>query len=59
MFAIRAMVRRNFLSMTAVVCLGTIMGNKTTSKWIDLAVKPNFSWPNKQIEIEFEKRLVI
>ena len=31
----------------------------TTSKWIDLAVKPHFSWPNKQVEIEFEKRKIV
>jgi len=32
---------------------------KATSKWIDLAVKPHFSWPNKQIEFEFEKRKIV
>jgi hypothetical protein len=32
---------------------------KTTSKWIDLAVKPHFSWPNKQVEIEFENRKIV
>ena len=29
-------------------------------KWVDLAVKPNFSWPNTQVEIIFEgKRIVL
>ena len=32
---------------------------KSTSKWIDIAVKPHFSWPNKQVEIEFEKRKIV
>jgi hypothetical protein len=35
------------------------MTKKTTSKWIDLAVKPHFSWPNKHVEIEFEKRKIV
>ena len=29
---------------------------KSTSKWINVAVKPHFSWPNRQVEIEIEKR---
>lgn len=28
-------------------------------KWADLAVKPNFSWPNVQVEIPFEGRRVM
>ena len=35
------------------------MSHKTTSKWIDLAVKPHFSWPNKQVELEFEERKIV
>ena len=35
------------------------MVHRSTSKWIDLAVKPHFSWPNKQVEIEFEERKIV
>lgn len=28
-------------------------------KWVNLAVKPNFSWPNVQVEIPFEGRRVV
>lgn len=28
-------------------------------KWVDLAVKPGFSWPNCQVELEFEGRRVV
>lgn len=29
------------------------------SKWIDLAVKPNFSWPNALVQIPFENRKIV
>ena len=32
---------------------------KAKSKWIDLAVKPHFSWPDKQVEIEFEGKKIV
>jgi hypothetical protein len=35
------------------------MGNVTTAKWIDLAVMPHFSWPNKQVELEFEAKKIV
>jgi len=28
-------------------------------KWTDLAVKPNFSWPNVQVELTFEGRRIV
>jgi hypothetical protein len=31
----------------------------TVMKWADLAVKPNFSWPNEQVELTFEGRRVV
>lgn len=34
--------------------------NTTTMKWVNIAVKPDFSWPNRQIELEFGgKRIVL
>jgi len=31
----------------------------TALKWADLAVKPNFSWPNVQVELSFEGRKIV
>lgn len=28
-------------------------------KWVDLAVKPNFSWPRVQVEVVFEGRRIV
>jgi len=35
------------------------MDNILTSRWIDLAIKPHFSWPDKQVAIELEKRKIV
>ncbi len=35
------------------------MTQKTKMRWVDLAVIPHFSWPNKQVEIEFEGKKIV